>query len=134
MGAGVTYKMLDKLRGESNLFPVGKGVGYIYDSVMVSTAITLVKKTNTELGFTPKGNFLIGIDNASSYFYETEKQRYQVKKCVYKGATKIIPYHIDIATQHKTISIINDEISDFDHGRSIKMKWSDGIFLHPGQE
>ena len=116
MGAGVTYKMQDKLYGESNLFPVGKSGGCIYDPGVVSAAITLVGKAITELRFTPKEDFLIGIDCASSYFFETEKQRYQIKKSIYNGAAELIQYHINITSQHKTISIINDGISDLDHG------------------
>ena len=53
---------------------------------MVSAAITLVEKALAELRFTHKEDFLIDIDCVLSYFYEIEKQRYQVKKNVYKGA------------------------------------------------
>ena len=45
----------------------------------------LVEKAISELEFTPKEYFLIIIGCAKSYFYEPEKQRYQVKKSVYNG-------------------------------------------------
>ena len=158
----ISYKIQDKLYGDKDVFPVGKCGGFVCSSSVIAAAITLVEKAITESGFSPGSDFQIGIDCAASFFYDTEKQRYQVEKGVYKSAAELVQYYIDLITQHPAVSIINDGISDLDHGgweqmreglanrikvfggdiygsqamqsrRGLKKKWTDGILLQPGQ-
>ena len=160
--AEICYKIQDKLNGDKPFFPVGKCGGYVCDIGVIAQAIALVESAIKESGFSPGSDFQLGIDCAASYFYDTEKQRYQVEKGVYKGAAELVQYYIDLITQHPSVAIINDGISDLDHGgweqmreglanrikvfggdiygsqsmqsrRGLKKKWTDGILIQPSQ-
>lgn len=158
----VTDRLRQKIYGDQEFFPVGKSGGLVYDSPIIATAISAVERAITESGFTPSTDFTIGIDCAASYFYDAETQKYQVEKGVTKTSAELVQYYIDLITQHKAVTFINDGISEVDHGgwelirdalmnrikvfggdiyasqsilarRGLKKKWTDGILLQLGQ-
>lgn len=158
----VSDKLRTKLHGDNPKFPVGKSGGLVCDSPVVTTAVALVERAIIESGFSPGTDFTIGIDCAASFFYDPEKQKYQVEQGVTKSAAELVQYYIDLITQHPSITLINDGISEVDHGgwelmrdalmnrikvfggdiyasqsilarRGLKKRWTDGILLQPGQ-
>ncbi|OHT10896.1 Enolase, C-terminal TIM barrel domain containing protein [Tritrichomonas foetus] len=158
----VAEKLKTKLYGDSQVFPVGKSGGLVFDSSVIATAISTVERAIVEAGFSVDTDFTIGIDAAASCFYDNETQKYQVEKGVSKNAAELVQYYIDLITQHKSITLINDGISEVDHGgwelmrdalmsrlkvfggdiyasqsilarRGLKKKWTDGIMLQLGQ-
>lgn len=160
--AEVTDKLRRKLYGDKPVFPVGKSGGLVFDSPVLHDAITMIEKAITESGFSSEGDFQICLDCAASYFYDAETQKYQIEKGVSKTAAELVQFYIDLITQHRTISLINDGISEIDHGgwelvrdalqsrlkvfggdiyasqsilarRGLKKKWTDGILIQLGQ-
>lgn len=158
----VTDKLKQKLYGDQQYYPVGKSGGLVFDSPVVATAVQTVERAIIESGFTTSNDFTIGLDCAASYFYDAETQKYQVEKGVSKTSAELVQYYIDLITQHKAITLINDGISEVDHGgwelirdalmnrikvfggdiyasqsilarRGLKKKWTDGILLQLGQ-
>jgi enolase len=155
-------RLRHKMHGESAAFPVGKSGGLVPDSPVISTVIAAVERAITEAGFATGTDFTIGMDCAASHFYDPERQRYQVEKGVSKSAAELVQYYIDLITQFPSIGLINDGISEVDHGgwelmrdalmsrvkvfggdvyasqsilarRGLKKRWTDGILLQLGQ-
>ena len=158
----VNDRLLSKIMASNKNPQFVKSGALVLDISSINYAISTIEKAISEAGFSPGTDFTIGIDCASSFFYDNEKQRYLVEKGVSKTAAELVQYYIDLITQHPCISLINDGISETDHAgwelmrdalisrvkvfggdiyasqsilarRGLKKRWTDGIWLQPGQ-
>jgi enolase len=160
--AEVFDKLRQKLHASSTTYPVGRGGGLVPETAVIATVIAQVERAIIDCTYTPGTDFSIGIDCAASNFYDPERMRYQVEKGVSKSAAELVQYYIDLITQFPSITLINDGISEVDHGgwelmrdalmsrvkvfggdvyasqtilarRGLKKRWTDGIMLQLGQ-
>jgi enolase len=160
--AEVFDTLRQKLHGNAAVYPAGRGGGLVPESAVITTVIAQVERAIIDSQFTPGQDFTIGMDCAASNFYDPEKMKYQVEKGVTKSAAELVQYYIDLITQYASITLINDGIAEVDHAgwelmrdalasrvkvfggdvyasqtilarRGLKKKWTDGIWLQPGQ-
>ena len=158
----VSEKLYSRLHGTDQIVQVGKTGGLICDSAVIESAISLVEKAISDAGYSPETDFTIGIDCAATYFYDSNSQKYQIEKGVSKSAAELVQFYIDLITQHKSITFINDGVSEIDHAgwelmrdalmsrlkvfggdiyasqsniarRGLKKKWTDGILIQMSQ-
>ena len=84
-------------------------------------AITIIEKAIKEAGYEPGKDINIGLDAASSEFYDAEKKLYEVEVGVFKTGDEMIKYWEELITKHPCIVSIEDGLDEKDYEHWVKL-------------
>ena len=84
-------------------------------------AISIIEKAIKEAGYEPGKDVNIGLDAASSEFYDAEKKLYEVEVGVFKTGDEMIQYWKDLIEKHPCIVSIEDGLDEKDYEHWVKL-------------
>ena len=84
-------------------------------------ALTIIEDAIKEAGYQPGKDINIGLDAASSEFYDAEKKLYEVEVGVFKTGDEMIKYWEDLVAKHPAIVSIEDGLDEKDYEHWIKL-------------
>jgi len=84
-------------------------------------AITYIEQAMRDAGYEPGVDMFLGLDAASSEFYDKDKKLYEVEVGKFLTADQMIDYWDDMITRHKCIVSIEDGLDELDYENWTKM-------------
>jgi enolase len=84
-------------------------------------ALTIIEEAIVAAGYTPGNELRIGLDAASSEFYDAEAKLYEVEVGVKKTGDEMVAYYEELITKHPAVVSIEDGLDEKDYETWIKL-------------
>jgi enolase len=84
-------------------------------------AIAVIEEAITAAGYTPGKEIHLGLDAASSEFYDAKTKKYEVEVGVFKTGDELIDYWEQLVTRHPSIVSIEDGLDEKDYEHWVKL-------------
>ena len=82
-------------------------------------ALNIIEEAIKEAGYTPGEDIFIGLDAASSEFYDADKKLYEVEVGVFKTGEEMVQYWKDLIKRHPAIISLEDGLQEKDYAHWI---------------
>lgn len=100
---------------------VGDEGGFAPNLNTPDEALCCIEEAIKEAGYEPGKDIFIGLDVASSEFYDDKKKLYEVENGKFLDADGMIKYYEDMLAKHPAISSIEDGLAELDYPSWIKL-------------